>query len=60
MNFIEIEEFPRSVVHHVTPPNDVWWELESRLVLVYLVYPWPWRTAVVASPPVAARARAAG
>jgi len=34
--FIEMFRYPYASVSHVTVPNSVWWELERRLVLVYL------------------------
>ncbi len=34
--FIEMTEYPSSRVSPVTLPNSIWWELESRLTLVYL------------------------
>ena len=36
INFIEIEEYPRARVWPVEVPDAVWWELDRRLVLVYL------------------------
>jgi D-glycero-alpha-D-manno-heptose-7-phosphate kinase len=36
VSFIEIDDFPNAVVHKLDLPNDIWWELESRLLLVYL------------------------
>ncbi|MCC6699339.1 MAG: GHMP kinase [Candidatus Hydrogenedentes bacterium] len=34
--FIEMFDYPHASVSQVAVPNDVWWELERRLVLVYL------------------------
>lgn len=34
--FIEMFEYPRASVSQVAIPNSVWWELERRLLLVYL------------------------
>jgi len=36
VNFIEMPEYPHSVVTPLRLPDPVWWELERRLVLVYL------------------------
>jgi D-glycero-alpha-D-manno-heptose-7-phosphate kinase len=34
--FIEMHDYPRASVSQVYLPNSVWWELERRIVLVYL------------------------
>lgn len=34
--FIEMFKYPLASVSHIEVPNSVWWELERRLVLVYL------------------------
>lgn len=34
--FIEMHSYPRASVSQVYVPNSVWWELERRLVLIYL------------------------
>ncbi len=34
--YIEMTRYPESQVSHIHIPNTVWWELESRLSLVYL------------------------
>lgn len=34
--FIEMFKYPYAAVSQVIVPNDIWWELERRLVLVYL------------------------
>jgi D-glycero-alpha-D-manno-heptose-7-phosphate kinase len=36
INFIEMHDYPHATVHPVRLPESMWWELESRLVLVYL------------------------
>jgi D-glycero-alpha-D-manno-heptose-7-phosphate kinase len=36
VNFIEMFEYPRSSVSPIQVPNPIWWELERRLLLVYL------------------------
>jgi D-glycero-alpha-D-manno-heptose-7-phosphate kinase len=36
INYIEMFEYPHASVSQVQVPNNVWWELERRLVLVYL------------------------
>jgi D-glycero-alpha-D-manno-heptose-7-phosphate kinase len=36
INFIEMHSYPRATVSQVQVPNNIWWELERRLVLVYL------------------------
>ena len=34
--FIEMFQYPHASVSQITPPNSVWWELERRLVLIFL------------------------
>jgi len=36
INFIEMTQYPLASVSQITVPNTVWWELESRLALIYL------------------------
>jgi D-glycero-alpha-D-manno-heptose-7-phosphate kinase len=36
INYIEMTNYPHVVVSPIHIPNDIWWELERRLVLVYL------------------------
>jgi D-glycero-alpha-D-manno-heptose-7-phosphate kinase len=36
INFIEMFEYPHSIVSSVLVPNSIWWELERRLVLIFL------------------------
>ncbi len=36
INYIEMQHYPYASVSPVQIPNDVWWELERRLALVYL------------------------
>ena len=36
INYIEMFEYPHAVVSQIQVPNTTWWELERRLVLVYL------------------------
>lgn len=36
INFIEMTQYPLASVSPIHVPNTVWWELESRLVLIYL------------------------
>jgi D-glycero-alpha-D-manno-heptose-7-phosphate kinase len=36
INFIEMYQYPMASVSQIYVPNTIWWELESRLVLVYL------------------------
>lgn len=35
INFIEMEQFPWATVSQIQVSNDVWWELERRLTLIY-------------------------
>lgn len=39
ISFIEMQQYPYSSVSPVLIPNDVWWELESRITLVFLGKP---------------------
>ncbi len=39
ISYIDMQEYPYSSVSPVYVPNDIWWELESRLVLVFLGKP---------------------
>jgi D-glycero-alpha-D-manno-heptose-7-phosphate kinase len=36
INFIEMRQFPWAAVSQIQIPNSIWWELERRLVLVFL------------------------
>jgi D-glycero-alpha-D-manno-heptose-7-phosphate kinase len=36
INFIEMFEYPYASVSQIHVPNSIWWELERRLVLIYL------------------------
>ena len=36
VNFIEMFEYPHAMVSQILVPNNIWWELERRLTLVYL------------------------
>ena len=36
INFIEMTDYPHATVSQLYIPNEIWWELERRLVLVYL------------------------
>jgi D-glycero-alpha-D-manno-heptose-7-phosphate kinase len=36
INFIEMHKYPRASVSQIQVPNPIWWELERRLVLVFL------------------------
>jgi len=36
INYIKILRYPQAVVSQLEVPDDVWWELERRLVLIYL------------------------
>jgi len=36
VNYIEMYQYPYATVSQIQVPNSVWWELERRLVLVYL------------------------
>ena len=39
ISYIDMHEYPRATVTRLELPNPVWWELESRLCLVYLGKP---------------------
>ena len=39
ISFIQMHQYPEAAVSHIDIPNSVWWELESRLSLVYLGSP---------------------
>jgi len=39
INFIEIDKFPHSSVSNLTIPDNIWWELEQRLLLTYIGKP---------------------
>lgn len=39
INLIEIDAFPRATVRPLHVPDDLWWELERRLVLVFVGEP---------------------
>jgi len=36
INYIEMFQYPYATVSQINVPNSIWWELERRLVLVYL------------------------
>jgi len=36
INYIEMFEYPHASVSQIMVPNSIWWELERRLVLIYL------------------------
>ena len=36
INFIDMVDYPHAAVSHIYVPNSIWWELERRLVLVFL------------------------
>lgn len=36
INYIEMDHYPHSDVHPIHIPDDLWWELERRLCLIYL------------------------
>ena len=36
INFIDMHQYPHASVSQIQIPNSIWWELEQRLVLVYL------------------------
>jgi D-glycero-alpha-D-manno-heptose-7-phosphate kinase len=36
INYIEMFDYPRATVSQIQIPNSIWWELERRLVLIYL------------------------
>ncbi len=39
INLIEIDDFPHSRVSNLTIPDNIWWELEQRLLLTYIGKP---------------------
>jgi len=39
INFIEIDKFPHTNVTNLKIPNNIWWELEQRLLLTYIGKP---------------------
>lgn len=39
VNFIEIDDFPHSRVSNLTVPDNIWWELEQRILLTYIGKP---------------------
>jgi D-glycero-alpha-D-manno-heptose-7-phosphate kinase len=36
INYIEMQNYPHCTVSQIQVPNSIWWELERRLVLIYL------------------------
>jgi D-glycero-alpha-D-manno-heptose-7-phosphate kinase len=36
INYIDMHEFPRATVSQISVSNAIWWELERRMVLIYL------------------------
>ena len=36
INYIEMRQFPWATVSQIQVPNSIWWELERRLVLIFL------------------------
>jgi D-glycero-alpha-D-manno-heptose-7-phosphate kinase len=36
VNFIEMQQYPYATVSQIQVPNEAWWELERRLVLIFL------------------------
>ena len=36
INFIDMHRYPHASVSQLSVPNEIWWELERRLVLIYL------------------------
>ena len=36
INYIEMFDYPYASVSQITVPNSTWWELERRMVLIYL------------------------
>ena len=36
INYIEMDQYPRAIVSQISIPNALWWELEKRLVLIFL------------------------
>ncbi len=39
INFIDMHSYPRAVVSPVQVPNNIWWELERRLSVIYIGAP---------------------
>lgn len=39
INFIDMHAYPKAVVSPVSVPNDIWWELERRLSVIYIGAP---------------------
>lgn len=39
ISYIEMQKYPHATVSPVFVPNDIWWELESRLTLVFMGKP---------------------
>lgn len=39
INFIDMHSYPKAVVSPVQVPNDIWWELERRLSVIYIGAP---------------------
>ena len=39
INLIDMQEYPHATVSPILIPNDVWWELESRISLIFLGKP---------------------
>ncbi len=39
ISYIQMHQYPEASVSHIDIPNTVWWELESRLSLIYLGTP---------------------
>ena len=39
INFIEIDKFPHAHVSNLAIPDNIWWELEQRLLLTYIGIP---------------------
>jgi len=39
INFIEMDDFPHTIVESIKIPDKIWWELEQRLLLTYIGKP---------------------
>jgi len=39
INFVEMQRYPHATVSQIHVPNAIWWELERRLLLIYLGKP---------------------
>ena len=39
ISFIDMQEYPNATVSPIYIPNDIWWELESRISLIFLGKP---------------------